>query len=196
MRQTIRCGTLALLTGLAGCVVAPPPPSPQIPLVAIPGPTKTQAQFQQDDTACRVAAVALPPAPGSAPAVAAPADPTAVPQQMPPGAIYLRCMASRDNVIEPLAPARPVLYGYYSDYPIYAGFGDTYPWLYGDYYGFGFYGGFGGGYGRYGFRNYGFRDYGFRGGEGGFRGGEGGFRGGEGGFRGGGFGGGRGEFRR
>lgn len=45
-------GTLAgmvLLGGLAGCVAQPDQP----PLVALPGPAKTEAQFRQDDSACR-----------------------------------------------------------------------------------------------------------------------------------------------
>ncbi len=199
---------MALLAGLTGCYVPPPPP-PQVPLVAIPGPSKTQAQFQQDDAACRTAAAA----PASAPQAnsftngssavnnvagqASSANPSTSPltgsagqlqptgDQMPPGAVYLRCMVSRANIVQPLATQPPPLYAFYPQYPIYVGFGDTYPWLY-DGFGYGgFYGGFYGGYRGYrgGYGYGGFRDGGFR--DGGFGGG--GFRGGDGFGRGGGF---------
>ena len=200
MRTLARIGSVTMLAGLAGCVLPPPLPPPPPPLVALPGPGKTEAQFQADDVACRAAADAAPPvgqtiavpAPYVAPATntgqaqvpaagAAPAPAAVQSMQITPGMVYLRCMTDHRNVVQPLAPVRPLYYGFYTAYPIYYGFGDTYPWLYGDYIGFGFYGG--GFYGR------GFREgYGFRGGDR-FRG-EDGFRGGS-GFRGGGFGGGR-----
>ena len=166
------------LVGVTGCTVIPPPPPP---LVALPGPTKTQASFAQDDVVCRVAAgqaqpaaVAprAPPAQPATPAAStAPLAPgSAAPLPLTPGELYLRCMASRNNVIQPLAVVRPAFYGFYDAYPVYAGFGDYYPFLYGGYFG-GYYGGFRGGY--YG---------GFHGGFGGGYGG-GGFHGGGGGRR-------------
>ncbi len=175
----------AVLAGLAGCTVAPPPPAP---LVALPGPGKTQVAFGQDDVACRTAAAQ--PAAAPATPVAPAASPTAGAAALPPlspGEWYLRCMASRNNVIQPLAAASPAYYGYYSAYPVYAGFGDYYPFLYGvGFFGDGFYGrGFyGGGFYGHGFYGHGFYGGGFHGGYGGFHGG-----GGEGGFHGGGGGG-------
>lgn len=184
MRLTAMFKMMPLAALLAGCTAASQSPPQPVPLVAIPGPAKTEAQFHADDTACRAAAVTLP--------ASAPAQPAAGQDQaqgdaaaalaMPPGVIYLRCMAARQNTIEPLAPAPPVLYSYYPAYPIYAGAGFGFPGFYNDFGAFGFYGaGFGGFYGGYGYRGH--RDYGFR--DGGFRGG--GFHGG--GFHGGGFGG-------
>ncbi len=166
--------TLALATtGLGACTVVAPVP-PQVPYVAIPGPAKTDVQFHQDDTTCRAASVLLPvaePVAGAAAGV----------QAEPPGVAYLRCMALRNNVIQPLATVAPPLYAYYPAYPVYQRYGDYYPWLYGGYgYGglgyAGFYGGGWRGYGGYGFREGGFREGGFR--DGGFRGGGGEFRGG------------------
>ena len=206
MRAFRRLGCLALLSALGGCVLAPPLPPPPAPLIALPGPGKTQAQFTADDASCRAAADATPieglavsvqPTPGEPPpgkppsgtsaAVPAPGSPGGQPQTIlvTPGMVYLRCMTAHNDAIQPLAPIHPVFYGYYPAYPIYAGFGDYYPFLYGDWIGFGYWGG------GWGFRGDGFRDGGFR--EGGFRGD--GFRGG--GFGGGGFrGGGGGGFRR
>jgi hypothetical protein len=185
-----RCAVALALGAMDGCTVVPPPP----PLVAIPGPSKTQAAFEQDDAACRATAFQAPPVqaasgqaasnqapsgqPGNAaaghstggatmtPPAAALASDTADP--MPPGLAYLGCMATRNNIVEALPIAPPAFYGVAPAYPVYAGFGDYYPFLYGDSVGVGFYGGFGGGYrGGYGG---GFRDgYG-----GGFRGGYGG----------------------
>lgn len=172
MMTLVRLGSVVLLAGLAGCVLPPPPPPP---LVALPGPGKTEAQFQADDGTCRAAADAAPPAETvSVPAQGQPSGTSstqapATPQQMfqiTPGMVYLQCMTAHDNVVQPLAPVRPLYYGFYNAYPIYYGFGDTYPWLYGGPFGFGFYGG--GFYGR------GFYGGGFYGGGGfhdGFRGG-------------------------
>ncbi len=188
MRNLARLGVTVLLSGLAGCVLPPPLPPPPPPLVALPGPGRTQAQFQADDAGCRTVADAAPPsgatitvpapyqaAPsGTAPSSAAAQTQAPAPQQtvqVTPGMVYLRCMTDHGNVVQPLAPVHPLYYGFYPAYPVYYGFGDTYPWLYGDY-GFGFYGGFRGGYGGFGYRD------GFRGGYGG-----GGFRGGYGGGR-------------
>ncbi len=212
----VRAGIVLAIGGLAGCVSAPPPA--QVPYVAVPGPTKTEAQFRQEDTACRVAALQLPPGPGvTGPTQPAPGQPTgrllpaqpqgtqaqatqaqaaqgpagqsdtaAAPFYEPPGVSYLRCMAARNNLIEPLQSELQPVYAYYPAYPIYVGsyygFGGYDPWLYGaGFYGFygGRFGGWRGGYGGYGYR-------GFRGGYhgGGFHGG-GGIHGG--GFRGGGF---------
>jgi len=176
-----------LAASLAGCVAAPPPE--QIPLVAIPGPTKTETAFRQDDTACRVQSVQLPQAPPrAAPPSATPPPPAAAVAAYPPGVevaayppgvVYLRCMASRGNSVEPLAAA-PVVYGYYPAYPVYAGIGYGFPAYYGPYVGVGngFYGGYGGyrgygggyrgGYGG-GYRDGGYRDGGNR--DGGFHGG-------------------------
>ncbi len=162
MRTVQRLGAITLVGGLTGCVVAPLPPQ-QIPLVAVPGPAKTDVVFRQDDLACRAAAVELPPdapaparpaptAQGTTSPAAAVSSPDALPP-MPPAVIYLRCMENRGNIVQPMAPAYasgpPVVYGYYPGYPVYAGFGDTYPWLYGDSFGFyrgGWVGGWGGGW--------------------------------------------------
>jgi hypothetical protein len=186
-----------LLTGvLAGCVAPPPPLPPQAPLVAVPGPAKTQADFQQDDAACRAAVAGLPPGAPNQPsaeqvrAAQAAAQANVAPppaEALPPGVAYLRCMTARQNLVQPLAPPVP-LYAYYPAYPVYAGIGFGYPFFYDDVfairfgYGFG-YGRYGYGYGYRGFGGYGHRGYG---GYGGFRGG--GYRGG---FGHGGFGGGR-----
>ena len=56
MRAIRWLGSTVMLGALAGCVLPPPVPPPAPPLVALPGPGKTQAQFQADDTACRTAA--------------------------------------------------------------------------------------------------------------------------------------------
>ena len=207
------------LAGLSGCVDAAPAVLSPAPLVAVPGPTKTAEEFQQDDLACR-AVVAEPPhdlkkaptalqpaADGSPPGkdTNAPIRMEASPQPVvQPGVAYLRCMGSRYNIVEPLSVSQTVTYGSYPAYPVYGGSTDYYPWLYDGYYG-GFYNGFccgvGFGFGR-GFYGHGFYGggYGGRGyygrgfGGGGFRG-AGGYRGG-GGFGGGGFrGGGGGGFQ-
>ena len=150
-----------LLCGLAGCVVPYPIAPPQVPYVAVPGPTKTEAQFRQDDTTCRAFAVQLPQEPARSaegPPAAAPSQQAAAQQASagalppePPGAVYLHCMAVRGNPIEPLAQTAPLLYGFYRPYPLYVGYGGYYPWLSGGYYGpyvGGFYGfGFNHGYG-------------------------------------------------
>ena len=176
-----RYAPFAIAVALSGCVAAPIPVAPgNIPVVAIPGPTKTEAEFRQDDLTCRAAAVPLPPNPTSPTA----SQPAAAQQpEYPPGVAYLRCMASRQNTIEPYSIAQPVVYAYYPAYPIYAGIGYGYPYYYGGYASFGFYRLYGGG--RYfafhdGYRG-GFRDGGYHGG--GFR--DGGYRGFGGGFRGG-----------
>ena len=187
MRRAVAWGAVLLTGVLAGCVA---PPSPQ-PLVAEPGPGKTDDAFRQDDAACRTVAVEPPPAqPGGTPASTAPATvqppanatpPTVgtapVVETLPPGAVYLRCMTARQNLVQPLAPAAP-LYAYYQPYPIYAGVGYGYPFFYN--YGYPNYGypfgfGYGFGYGRFGYggryfgpyRGFGgYRGYGFRGGYG------------------------------
>ena len=171
--------SMVMLGTLAGCVLPPPVPPPAPPLVALPGSGKTQAQFQADDAECRTAANNVPingqAVPASPPAASTPAQAGAAPPAAPqvvivtPGMVYLRCMTSHSNTVQALAPVHPAFYGYYAPYPIYAGFGDYYPWLYGDGIGFGFYGGYGGWRGGYG----GWRGGDFRGGD--FRGGE--FRG-------------------
>lgn len=213
---------LLLPVALAACVVAPPLGPPEVPLVAVPGPTKTEAQFRQDDATCRAASVELPPGDADGPAAAANPAPRASaggaaagaadgraaaatqqapPTAAPPGVTYLRCMEVRNNLIEPLVPDGPPLYGYYAAYPVWASFGDPYPWYYGNYVSFGFYGGRWYGRGWYGGRYYGGRYYGGYGGRwgdgwrGGWAGGRYGGGGGFGpgfrgdGFRGGGFGG-------
>ncbi len=201
MRKIAALTAILLAGGLAGCVMPPPPP-PQAPLVAVPGPAKTEAAFRQDDTACRAAAADLPAGAPSQPteaqrraALSAATQADAVPpppEALPPGVAYLRCMTARQNLVQPLALAVPT-YAYYPAYPIYAGVGFGYPFFYDDAFAFRF--GYGFGYGRYGGYGYGGRRYGdFRGYEG-FREGRygGGFR--TGGFGGGGFGG-RGGGRR
>ncbi len=185
-----------LMGGLCGCAAqSPAQPSP---LVALPGPAKTEVQFREDDAACRTEALQASsnvPSQSTAvqPAVAqtAAAQPTLGQGQpsadtaaaMPPGVVYLRCMTARQNVVESLNPTPPPSYGYYAPYPLYAGVGFGYPFFYDNFFTFGFYhGGYGhfhGGHGGYG----GFRNGGY--GRGGFGGR--GFAGG--GFGGGGFGG-------
>lgn len=170
--------------GLSGCVVTPPPPL----LVAYPGPNKTEPLFRADDAACQGEAVRGPVVSAPAPAAASrpggpvtPGNSVAVTSAgevptLTPGIVYLRCMAMRDNVVQPLVTRSPtvVVYRNYPAYPVYSGFGDYYPWLYGGYGDLDYYGRFGG-YRGYGFRDgYAFHD-GFRGHEG-FR--DGGFRGG------------------
>jgi hypothetical protein len=180
MALTGRCSVALLLSGLSGCVVAPLPQRP-LPLVAVPGPAKTAAEFQQDDVACRAAAA---PAPGPGSAAPAQTSPSATPSPAQPGqsqddaagaaGTYLHCMESHNNVVQPLLPARPLVYAAYAPYGYfpglygpYDGYG-VYPWLYDGSYGAYFGGGF----------------YGWRGGYGG--GDRGGFRGGYGGGYGGG----------
>jgi len=170
MRGSRIIAALLLSAGLAGCVAAPRPPQPA-PLVAVPGPTKTEAEFRRDDTVCRAAAVVLPPNPSAAqPSAAAAAAPVklepakpAEPVQAspPPDLVYLRCMEARQNTIEALAPAIPVYYSYYPAYPVYGGS----PFFFNSFVGFGFYGGH---YGRHygGFHGGGFHHGGF--GRGGF----------------------------
>jgi hypothetical protein len=165
--------TATLLTGLAGCVAVPmQQPGPPL-LVAYPAQGKPEPAFREDDTLCRTAS-GQTPAPGT---------------ELSPGQIYLRCMASRGNIIQPVqgsqqvAYAQPATYAYDPPFPIYAAYDGYYPWLYGGYLGGGFgFGGYRGGYDRGGYGA--FRDGSFR--DGGFHGG--GF---DGGFHGGGFGGGR-----
>ncbi len=102
---------------------------------------------------------------------------------LPLGVQYLRCMASRQNTVVPLATPLPSLYSVYPGYPVFAAVDD--PGLYDDLYGFPYFiGGFGGYGGFYGVGYGGYRGYGY----GGYRGyGYGGHRGGYGGY-GGGFG--------
>ena len=211
MRMTPLLGAVLLAGGVAGCVAPPPQPlvavAPQAyqsPLVAVPGPGKTQAAFQQDDAACRAAIAALPPGAAqaqptaeqlavarSSAAQAAEAGPAGIgsapppAEALPPGVAYLRCMTARQNVVQQLAPTAP-LYAYYPAYPIYPGIGFGYPFFYDDVFAFRF--GFGfGGYNRFGYGYGGYRGgHGYDGG--GYARGGGGFR--EGGFGGHGFGGG------
>ena len=189
-----RCGPLLLLGGLTGCVVAPLPPQP-LPLVAVPGPNKTQAAFQQDDVACRAVAAAPQSAAGVPPGAqpsepGAPASGSQDPAQadatqqaaMAASGIYLHCMESHNNVVQPLAIMRPAVYPGYGYAPIYGPYDgyDVYPWLYDGYPGFygyggwggywGFRGGWGGGWGRGGYGG-GYGGGGFHGGGGGFGGG-------------------------
>ena len=165
---------LLAVGSLAGCYVPPPvvvqqgAPS-QVPLVAVPGPGKTEAQFHQDDAACRTAPP-IPARPG-------PAGNQAGAAVDPPGVAYLRCMTAHNDTVEPLAPEmQPVLYGYYPAYPVYAGIDYGFPVFYGEF-GFGF-GGYrdrfyGGGFDRFGFGRGGFERGGFE--RGGFDRGGGGF---------------------
>ncbi len=216
MRLSPTLGAVLLAGGLAGCVAPPPPAFVAVPqaapaqLVAVPGPDKTPAAFQQDDAACRAAIATLPPVAQAQPtpeqlaaarssvvlateAGAGPVSTSSAPppaEALPPGVAYLRCMTSRQNQVQQVTPAVQ-LYAYYPAYPIYPGIGFGYPFFYDDVFAFRF--GFGfGGYGRYGYGGY------YRGGYGGYGGynrggygGYGGYRGGYGGgFHGGGFGGG------
>lgn len=119
----------AALMGVAGCVANPPPvANGPVPLVATPGPTKTEAEFRQDDAQCRARAVQLSsgnfPASSSSSARINPDGP------YPSGVVYLRCMASAHHTIEPLPQRQPV-YGYYEPYPVFVGVGYGYPWYYG-----------------------------------------------------------------
>jgi hypothetical protein len=109
-----------VVTSLAGC--GPPPPVPPPPLVAIPGPTKTPAQFSQDDVACRVAVADIPAAAGDASRPTPPPD-------VPPGIAYLRCMENRDNTIQPMRVVWPRPR---PNYPVGDYGGDYYPWVYND----------------------------------------------------------------
>ena len=220
MRLNPTFGAVLLASSLAGCVAPPPPPpafvaAPQAApaqLVAVPGPGKTPVAFQQDDAACRAAVAILPPTAQAQPtaeqlaaarstvalateAGAGPVGTSSAPppaEALPPGVAYLRCMTSRQNQVQQLAPTVP-LYAYYPAYPIYYGVGFGYPFFYDDVFAFRFGYGFGR-YGRYGYGGYrgGYGGYGgyYRGGYGGY----GGFRGGYGGGYGGGFHGGGGGF--
>ncbi len=161
MGKSIALGAVLLTGVLAGCVAPPPPPPP---LVAVPGPGKTDDAFRQDDAACRTVAAEPPPAqPVGTPASTAPAateaQANAVPSTtgaapavgtLPPGAVYLRCMTARQNLVQPLAPAVP-LYAYYQPYPIYAGVGFGCPFCYDNGYPVGFGYGLGLGFGRLGY---------------------------------------------
>ena len=195
MNRTVALGAVLLTGVLAGCVAPPPPSPPQPPLVAVPGPAKTEAEFRQDDTACRAAVAELPSGVSAQPtaeqvrAAQATAQSTgqanvAPPpvEPLPPGVAFLRCMTARQNLVQPLAPPVP-LYAYYPAYPVYAGVGFGYPFFYDDVFAVRF--GYGFGFGRfgygYGYRGFGYRGYGYRGYAGGF--GHGGF--GHGGFGGG-----------
>ena len=214
-----RFGGVLVLAGLAGCVADPQDvPSLPMPLVAVPGPTKTEAEFRQDDAACRAGAVEPSLGAGRTPTtlqsaansktnaanVNAPTPlQTSQPAETAPDVTYLRCMGSRYNTIEPLSVSQTVTYGYYPTYPVYGGSSDYYPWLYDGLYGglgLGFYGGgfYGGGFGGgfccgpgFGFGR-GFYGHGFYGGRGFYGRGFGGYGRGFGGagFHGGGYGGG------
>jgi hypothetical protein len=105
---------------LPGCVPLPPRPPP--PLVATPGLGKTQAQFSQDDIACRVAVVDMP-------AAGAETSKPAPPPDAPPGVAYLRCMENRDNIIQPMRVVWPRPR---PNYPVGDYGGDYYPWVYSD----------------------------------------------------------------
>lgn len=218
MRAIRMSGAVLLAGGLGGCV--PPlqelayaaPPS--APLVVVPGPGKTEAAFRGDDAACQADMAQLPPGragqPGAAQLRAAEAPGQAaegesgitLPEALPPGAAYLRCMTARGNQVQVLQTAAPPAYGYPAAYPVYAGAGYGYPFFYNDpfllrsrggfgYRGYGYRGfGFGRGFGRYGYGGHGggrYPEHGFGGRFGGGHGrGEGG--GHRGGFARGGFG--------
>ena len=158
-------GLIVVVGVLSGCVQVPPVPPAM--LVAYPGQGRTEAVFRTDDAACQGEAARWGAAAG-APVAAGEAV-----EGLSPGQVYLRCMAMRGNVVQPMVASMPaaVVYRSYLAYPVYSGFGDYSPWLYGGYGGFGYYGRFGGYRGFYGNRE----GYGFRGGfrEGGFRGGDG-----------------------
>jgi len=132
----------ALLMGELGGCAAQSPAQPS-PLVALPGAAKTEAQFREDDAACRTEALQAPSnvpsqptavQPAAAQSAAAqptlaqgqPSANTAAAAAMPPSVVYLRCMTSRQNVVGSLNPTPPPLYGYYAPYPLYAGVGFGY----------------------------------------------------------------------
>ncbi len=174
-------GAAAAALGLAGCVPPPPPPvyavpapaavpGQEAPLVAVPGPGKSEAAFQADDQACRADVARLPARSGARPtpaqlraAQAAAADPSVPPpppEALPPGPAFLRCMTARGNQVSPLQAQQAFpAYAYLPAYPVYAGVGFGYPFFYDDPFLVRFYGG-------YGYRGYGFGRYGF----GGYRG--------------------------
>lgn len=160
------------LLSLTGCVTPPPTDiaNGPLPLVAVPGPTKSAAEFNADDTHCRAQAVQLPRGSGS-PSAAPSANPGG---PFPSGVAYLRCMASAHNSIQPYEPVQPV-FTYYEPYPVYVGVGYGYPWFYG--YGVSSFGFYSGRFGYYRGYHEGFRESGFHGRYGGgFH--EGGFHGG------------------
>lgn len=152
---------LVVSGALSGCVVVPREPPPPPLLVAYPGQGKTEAAFRADDVVCQAEAAAgrvnalVAVRSGAAPMVAAAEDLAT----LPPGQVFLRCMAVRGNVVQPVLASAPVtvVYRSYPAYPVYAGFGDYYPWVYGGYGGFGY--------------TRGYYGYAFRGGYGGYRGG-------------------------
>lgn len=179
---------MLLALGSAGCVAAPPPPPAPVyavqapvqapaqapaPLVAAPGPGKTEAAFQADDRACRADVERLPKQAAAQPtaeqlraAQATEADPNVPPpppEALPPGAAFLRCMTARGNQVQALQAEAQVLpaYGYLPAYPVYAGIGYGYPYFYDDVFLLRYYGGFGyRGYGgRFGYGGYGYRGY-------------------------------------
>ena len=146
--QVVRMATVfkaaLLMGGLGGC--AAQSPAQPLPLVALPGAAKTEAQVREDDAACRTEALQAPSnvpsqptavQPAAAQSAAAqptlgqgqPSANTAAAAAMPPGVVYLRCMTSRQNVVESLNPTPPPLYGYYAPYPLYAGVGFGYPFF-------------------------------------------------------------------
>jgi len=181
MRVVGMLGAVLLAGGLGGCVppqqqqqalVYAAPPS--APLVAVPGPSKAEAAFRADDAACQADMARLPPVragqPNAAQLRAAQAAGQAAgtapelmplpPEELPPGAAYLRCMTSRGNQVQALQAAAPPAYGYLAAYPVYAGIGFGYPFFYDDLFLLRFYGGFGyRGYGHY--RGFGYRGYGY-----------------------------------
>ncbi len=191
MRGTGLAGAMLLLVGVAGCVAAPPPvpvyavppqapaaapasvAASSAPLIASPGPGKTEAAFEADDRACRVDVRRLPRRAAAQPseaqlqaAQAAQADPNVpppTPEALPPGAAFLRCMTARGNQVQPLQPEVQALpaYGYLPAYPVYAGVGYGYPFFYDDVFLLRSYGGFG--YRGYGFGRFGSGGYGYRG---------------------------------
>ncbi len=191
MKRVRGLAAAALVGGaLGGCAVAPPPPPP---VVAVPGASKTFAQFQQDDLACRNQAKAAATGPAASPQQ--PSGTPSPPPAPPPERIYADCMVARGNTVQPPAQGASAV-AYPAGYPVY-GYD---PWLYGDpaFYGFwgepyfyGFYGGGGFiGHGYYPGRYFAGHPMGFYHGGGFGRGG--GFAGGGhgGGFAGGGHGGG------
>ena len=152
MHATCRAALVTSLAGLAACAAGPGVTgrggNGPIPLVATPGPTKTEAEFRQDDLRCRTQLVQLPQGnAAAAPSASARINPEG---PYPTGVMYLRCMANAQNTIEPLSMQRPV-YGYYEPYPVFVGVGYGYPW----YYGYSFSNvGYYGQYGRRGYDGY------------------------------------------
>ena len=149
---------LAVAVALSGCA-SPPPTGPNV--LAVPGPNKTLAQFQLDDTSCRTyAQTRIGETSPSGAAATGSGGSTAAGKAVVGGAAgqraydisYIQCMVASGDKLQSYATyaeAAPGSYAYLP-YPYaypYLGYGYGYP---------GFFGGpviafgFGGGWGRWG----------------------------------------------